>query len=818
MISRIVLEGLTNSRDSKRPTMAQDPSTSKQFKWFSSGNSVFYLIITIVLGTTYAIVALEKAASSHSQSIPLIGKLSEKAYQQSALEWQAIAEGLSEEIEEEFREAQEESKEIFEEINTLEHQDDFFEGWLERSGDDHAADELTSAFETYQSAVNEEFELLAAGDIEAAETLDETEVDPAFESFIEAVNEAIAVQTASSKNFRRITIGAEAFVIALMATLVGWLLWRLQKNRRLTALAISEQRTLQQINTLVQHASDIIIRLDDQGRIRYHNSVLETTLGYTGADLQSRSFWEFLHPLDLLKGQECQKNLLACPGKVFHCEMRLQHHDGSIRNLEIHANNLLHDPDFGTIIFNARDISERKDLEERLEHQAFHDPLTDLPNRRLLLSRLEHALKRSQRRAQPVAILYLDLDRFKAINDGLGHSFGDQLLVAVGARLKNYLRIEDTISCLGGDEFCILIEEVFDKAEPVRLAERIIEAFSTPFRIGEHDLFANTSIGIVLSLGSSDLETQSNALEVLRFADIAMYRAKQKGKGRYEVYDASLLNLAPEQLRLEVELRQTVEQGCGFQLHYQPLIDIKTGQLKSLEALVRWQHPTLGMIPPLQFIPLAEETGLIIPLGQWVLETACRQAKAWQDECGIPFSISVNLSLKQLRQPDFVERVLHTLEHTGLASQYLELEITESYLMEDVTMLSKLEELKAAGIGLAIDDFGTGYSSLAHLRHFPVNTLKVDRSFIQSLTSLKQEAKGDAFIVEAVIGMARALQLNVVAEGIETKEQLERLRELGCDIGQGYYFSKPMPTDKVVAFLMNSITSKQDRVLASKNT
>ena len=685
--------------------MTQNPFTSKQNKWFSSGNSVFYLIITIILGTIYAIVALEKSASSHIQTVPLISKLSEKAYQQSALEWEAIAEGLSEEIKEEFKEVHQESKVIFEQINALEGQDDFFEGWLERSGDDHSVNELASAFEIYQTAVNEEFELLAAGNIEAAETLDETEVDPAFERLIKAVNEAVAVQTASSKNFRRITIGTEAFVIALMAILVGWLLWRLQKNRHLTALAVSEQRTLQQINTLVQHASDIIVRLDAKGIICYHNSAFETTLGYTGADLQLCSFWEFVHFLDIPAGQQFKNDLLAQPGQVFQGELRFQHLDGSVRNLEIHANNLLHDPDFGTIILNARDISERKDLEEQLKHQAFHDPLTDLPNRRLLLSRLEHALNRSQRRAQPVAILYLDLDRFKAINDGLGHSFGDQLLVAVGARLKNYLRVEDTIARLGGDEFCILIEEVLDKSDPMRLAERLIEAFTTPFKIGEHNLFVNTSIGIAFSAG-----IQSNALEILRFADIAMYRAKQKGKGRYEVYDASLLNLVPEQLRLEVELRQAVEQSRGFQLHYQPLIDIKTGQLKSFEALIRWQHPTLGAIPPLQFIPIAEETGLIIPLGTWVLETACCQAKAWQEQYATSSTISVNLSLKQLQQPDFVDTVLDILKETGLASQYLEFEITESYLMEDVSMLGKLEQLKAAGIRFAIDDFGTGYS------------------------------------------------------------------------------------------------------------
>ncbi len=779
------------------------PIFPKQNKGLPVGNIILYFFITlIVVATTSAIVFLERAASSHTQTVPLIGKLAEKAYQQSALEWQAVAQGSTEEVEAEFQEAQEEAQLTLEQMDVIEHQDDFFEGWLETSGDDHAIEELASTFETYQTAMTKEFGLLAAGDIEAAEEVDEEQVDPAFESFIEAVTEAVSKQTASAKNFRRFTVGAEALVVVLMAALATWLLRRLERNRRLTALAISEQRTLQQVNTLVQHASDIIVRLDDQGIVRFHNSAIESTLGYNGSELQSRSFWEFLHPLDSLKGRECQKNLLAHPGQVFHCEMRFQHCDGSVRVLDIHANNLLHDKDFETIILNARDISERKNLEERLEHQAFHDPLTDLPNRRLLLSRLEHALTRSQRRQQPVALLYLDLDRFKAINDGLGHSYGDQLLVGVAARLKQCLRMEDTVARLGGDEFCILIEETADKAEPVLLAERIIAAFKAPFKIGEHELFVNTSIGIALGTG-----VQSNALEVLRFADIAMYRAKQKGKGRFEVYDASQSNLAPEMLRLEVELRQAVEQGRGFQLHYQPLIDIKTGQLKSLEALVRWQHPTLGTIPPLQFIPLAEETGLIIPLGAWVLETACRQAKAWQDEYGITSTISVNLSLKQLRQPDFVDSVLQTLEQTGLASKYLELEITESYLMEDVTMLSKLEQLRSAGIGLAIDDFGTGYSSLAHLRHFPVNTLKVDRSFTQSLTSLKQEAKGDAFIVEAVIGMARALQLNVVAEGIETKEQLERLRELGCDLGQGYYFSKPMPIEKVAEFLMNSTHS-----------
>jgi diguanylate cyclase (GGDEF)-like protein len=431
---------------------------------------------------------------------------------------------------------------------------------------------------------------------------------------------------------------------------------------------------------------------------------------------------------------------------------------------------------------------------DQLAHQAFRDPLTSLPNRALFMDRLSHALTRTERRGEQLAVLFLDLDRFKVVNDSLGHSVGDQLLIGVSQRLAACLRPEDTIARLGGDEFAILLEDVKDDKGPTSVADRLTGELQQPFVAEGREVVITVSIGIAMS--TARLMTPE---DILRDADLAMYHAKGKGKARYEVFDKSMSAPAQERMDLELDLRNAVARG-EFVLHYQPVVELPTGRITEVEALVRWKHPQRGLLFPADFVGLSEETGLIVPLGRWVLHEACRQTRQWQLAApASKLAISVNLSARQFQQPGLVEEIGAVLRETRLEPGSLRLEITETVVMHDApTTLAKLEALKALGVQLAIDDFGTGYSSLGYLKRFPVDTLKIDRSFVKGIGRDVE----DSAIVRAIITVAKSLGLSVTAEGIETADQLDQLRTLGCDHGQGYFFAKPMTSDRVPALLL----------------
>ncbi|HEX8130066.1 MAG TPA: EAL domain-containing protein [Pyrinomonadaceae bacterium] len=442
-----------------------------------------------------------------------------------------------------------------------------------------------------------------------------------------------------------------------------------------------------------------------------------------------------------------------------------------------------------------RTTDELQTSKEHFRHAAFHDALTGLPNRALFTDHLKLAIERTKRQhGYHFAVLFMDLDRFKNINDSLGHIYGDQLLVAIAKRLKGCLRMTDVIARLGGDEFAILLDGFPDPNDVLRVAEKIQQVISAPLTIDKNEAFTSASIGIALS--STGYERPE---DVLRDADTAMYRAKDGGKARHEVFDEVMYARAVSLLNLENDLRRAIERQ-EFQVYYQPIVTLKTGSICGFEALVRWQHPTRGLISPLEFIPLAEETGLIIPLGQWVLEESCRQMREWQEQspANRMLTVSVNLSGKQLSRNDLCDQIKLILEKTGLDPRSLKLEITESVVMENadlaITMLNQLHEL---GIQLSIDDFGTGYSSLSYLHRFPVSNLKIDRSFISRM-SLGDE---NLEIVRTIIMLARNLGMEVIAEGIETEEQLAQLRALSCGFGQGYLFSMPLPAESAVALL-----------------
>jgi diguanylate cyclase (GGDEF)-like protein/PAS domain S-box-containing protein len=577
------------------------------------------------------------------------------------------------------------------------------------------------------------------------------------------------------------------------------------QNRRLQEQATTErlllvdmQRNEERFRSLVQNASDGVVVLGEDGLIRYESPAVERILGRLAEERVGHPIRTDVHPDDRSTVERGLADVAAVSGSEARVEFRARHADDSWRTLESIAKNLLDDPAVGGVVINYRDITERKTLEEQLRHQAFHDVLTGLENRFLFLDRLSHALARAGRGGRPTAVLFLDLDDFKAVNDRLGHAEGDRLLVAVGGRLKAVTRAGDTVARLGGDEFAIIIEET-DSAEADEAAARILETLTPAFLLGDRQIAVRVSIGIAVQSADG-----ADADELLRRADIAMYAAKSGGGNRHVAYEPQLYDATVARMELKADLRGALERG---ELHvaYQPIVDLESAAITGLEALMRWNHPQHGEVAPMDFIPLAEENGLILELGRWILETACRQTREWQGAAGREeLSISVNLSGRQVLDPDLATDVGRILAESGLAPHNLILEMTESVLVQDVeATVSTLQALKALGVRLAIDDFGTGYSSLSYLRQFPIDILKIDRSFIASLDG----STDSMALVRSILNLSSTLRLETVAEGIEESDQREVLRGLGAQQGQGYLFARPMGPDDLGELLAGGATT-----------
>lgn len=554
----------------------------------------------------------------------------------------------------------------------------------------------------------------------------------------------------------------------------------------------------ERFRSLVQNSSDVVSVVGPDGVVSYVSPAVERILGYKPEGGVGLSIFRppVTHPDDVDRLREIFGLLSRSPGSNATADFRLRHADGRWVRVEATMKNLLADPLVGGVVVNYRDVTERKALEEQLRHQAFHDPLTDLPNRALFMDRLEHALDRAERRRGSLAVLFMDLDNFKLVNDSLGHEAGDRLLVLFAKRLRECFGPEDTVARLGGDEFTVLLEDVEDSGDAVRAADRIARVLKASFVLDSHEVFVTTSVGVSLTTHGRKQPSQ-----LMRDADMALYRAKESGKASCEVFDAAMDSLVAGRLDLEADMRRGIERK-EFEVHYQPQLVLTTGRISGWEALVRWRHPGRDLIPPCEFLTIAEETGLITRIGSLVLEEACRQAKEWQDlqpSAATPVRMSVNVSARQFqRSNELVRDVERVLEKTGLPPNSLVLEITESMVMGDAEHnTTTLQRLKKLGVRLAVDDFGTGYSNLAYLKRFPVDYLKVDRSFVGGLG----ENPEDTAIVEAVVGLARALDVEVIPEGIETTGQLHRLQALGCQVGQGYYFSKPLSAREASALL-----------------
>ncbi|MEQ6342822.1 MAG: EAL domain-containing protein [Gammaproteobacteria bacterium] len=531
------------------------------------------------------------------------------------------------------------------------------------------------------------------------------------------------------------------------------------------------------------------------GQILDANPALLQMLGYQDLDaLRAHNVLNLcVHPEGF---QRLQDKMLQQGGKTSGFVAQLRRHNGDIIWVEISSRVV--SGVTGQVLYHEgaiQDITERRHAEARIHHLAHHDDLTGLPNRVMFKQRLEQAIIEAERRGRVLAVLLLDMDRFKTINDTLGHGVGDALIQVVAKRLRACMREVDTVSRLAGDEFAVIVPDLAHAEDAARVAQKILDSFAYSFRVGEYELFMSASIGIALFPLDGDTPEA-----LLKNVDTAMYHAKEQGRSAYQFYAAAMNAKAFERLALENALRHALERN-EFLLHYQPQVDLESGEIIGMEALIRWRHPELGMISPLQFIPIAEDTGMISPIGEWVLRTACLQNKAWQNQGLPPVRMAVNLSARQLRQSNFIGTVAQILQKTGLEPCYLELELTETMLMQNAeTAITTLNALDAMGIDISIDDFGTGYSSLGYLKRLPINTLKIDRSFVSDIPA----DHDDAAIAMAIIAMAHNLGIRVVAEGVETAEQRVFLVEHHCDAMQGYYFSRPLPADEAARLLVSS--------------
>jgi len=459
--------------------------------------------------------------------------------------------------------------------------------------------------------------------------------------------------------------------------------------------------------------------------------------------------------------------------------------------LEGFAQNLLHDPSVGAIVVNYRDITQRKATEKQLEYQAYYDALTGLPNRLLFRDRVVTAIAQAQRNRRALAVMYLDLDHFKLVNDGLGHSVGDKLLGQVAERLATSVRASDTISRLGGDEFTLLFNDVGSSDAVAGVARKILHSLARPFKVDGHELFITASIGISLFPNDGDDDEI-----LLKSADSAMYRAKELGRNQAQLFTASMNERYVRRLAIEQSLHHALERR-ELELHYQPVYD-RMRRPVSVEALIRWNHPTRGLVPPADFIPLAEETGLIVPIGEWVVREVCAQLRRWHDAGLGALKAALNISAPQLQQPTFTRVVVDTLQRNSLAPSSLQIEITESVAVQNIDLiLQVLQELKEHGVGIAVDDFGTGQSSLLYLKRFPIDTVKIDQTFVRDVTTDDSAAA----IVSYVISLAHTLRFEVVAEGVETEDQYAFLRLNGCDRLQGYLFSPARPANEIEALM-----------------
>jgi diguanylate cyclase (GGDEF)-like protein/PAS domain S-box-containing protein len=568
---------------------------------------------------------------------------------------------------------------------------------------------------------------------------------------------------------------------ALCAGLFGVTVARALSVTRDARLDASRLRTEASFGWLVRNSSDLIMAIDAEGRIEYVSPSVERLLHRPAIRLRGITLLDLAHPDDVAPLGALIDRAIARPGQRSSGEWRMVLPDRSWLPVETVATSAAAEGAGSGVVLNTRDLRERKVLEGRLSFQAFHDPLTRLANRSLFRERVEHALER--RITEPLAVLFIDLDNFKTINDSLGHEVGDHVLVETAHRIRSTMRPEDTAARLGGDEFAALIEDA-DVTAAARVAERIRLALGVPFWVLGHEVFISASIGIAVNLDGDTAGT------LLRNADVAMYTAKTKGKSRFEIFEPAMHDAVVARLSLEGDLRRAIERS-EFVVHYQPIVRLDTAEIIGAEAIVRWQHPERGLVMPEEFMPLAEETGLTVSIGGWILRQACRQLAQWQRdrESRAPFVMNVNLSSRQLLREGIVDEVAAAIDASGVRASWIVIEVTESVLMADPAVTAvTLRQIRDLGVRVALDDFGSGNSSLSHLRRFPIDIVKIDKSFVDDVAS---EGVKSA-IARGIVQLDRAMNIQTIAEGIEGVDQAETLRALGCELGQGELFAEPL--------------------------
>ncbi len=572
----------------------------------------------------------------------------------------------------------------------------------------------------------------------------------------------------------------------------------------------ASKRTLQdreeRFRSLVSNIPGAVYRFtvgnDGEGIIEFISGMIQEVTGIPAEEFMGKEvskFQDLILPQDLAAVKEAFTKALEL-GESFGIDYRIRHTDGDFRWVHDQARGMKNASGkisyLDGVIF---DITERTKEKERFNQLVYYDALTGLPNRELFVDRLDQALSQSQRKKESCAVLVLDLDHFKRINDTLGHVIGDQLIKAVSVRILKTVYNSDTVTRISGGNFMILLPHLGAHENAENVANKILTAFKSPFRINEHELFTTCSIGIAISPGDG---ATSGAL--MKNADAAMHLSKERGKDRYQLFSSAITNNSFERLVLENSLRRALERQ-EFRLHYQPQLDLRTGKVTGVEALIRWQHPDLGFIPPMEFIPVAEDTGLIHAIGDWVLQTACEQKRIWNKMGFKDLRVAINLSARQFHYANLVDLISNAVKKVDMDPRGLELELTESTLMDRLEETTEtLRKLKDMGLSISIDDFGTGYSSLMYLKTFPIDAIKIDKSFVHDVTT----DVDDSAITQAIISMAHSLKLEVVAEGVETSPQLELLRSQGCDIIQGYLFSKAIPPEDIIPLMSNGAAKK----------
>jgi diguanylate cyclase (GGDEF)-like protein/PAS domain S-box-containing protein len=610
------------------------------------------------------------------------------------------------------------------------------------------------------------------------------------------------VNASTRRSSDDVVVGCAAVVLfaLVVVRMIG-----LARESAALAESVTRSESEARLSALVQHSADVILVITSETTVEYASTSVHAMLGYDAADFTGRPLLSYIAEQDRALFQPALGMLLASASEISQAfEFRVRHSDGRMIQTECLITNLLDNAAVAGVVVNLRDITERKRFEEQLTYQAFHDPVTDLANRALFHDRVGHALTRRRANREPIGVLFLDLDDFKTVNDTVGHAAGDRVLKMISSRIRSALRVGDTVARLGGDEFAVLLEDVADKTTVTEIVEKLLGVIRAPLMIDDREVSVQCSIGIAEAQPAADTGGAVTADQLVRDADVAMYQAKAARGNTYRHFKPAMQEAIVEQIALRAELKAAIE-ADELTLAYQPIFDLQTGEISGYEALLRWEHAERGTVPPLTFIPVAEDSGLIIPLGRWVLNRACEDAVAFlQADVRQPQRfVAVNISARQLQRVEIIEEVRAALRTSGLDPSRLLLEITESVLIDDLELvIERLRAVRELGVRIAVDDFGTGQSSLSYIRRLPIDILKIDKRFIDSVDADDTDSK----LTAAIIGMTRLLDLDCVAEGVERPAQHERLKELGCDYAQGFLLARPMTAAALCELLSTAPT------------